>query len=87
LFSFICSNILKLAPNVLLYSAVQQLNVSILCNALAHFWDVCRFLAATSYLHLFILFLLNSTEMADSGKGKVLQNTGKFVSENRTEGW
>jgi len=25
--------------------------------------------------------------MADSGKGKVLQNTGKFVSENRAEGW
>nr|AEO27692.1 truncated DNA pol-epsilon [Drosophila melanogaster] len=24
--------------------------------------------------------------MSDSGKGKVLQNTGKFVSENRTEG-
>jgi len=43
-------------------------------------------LAANSYLHLFILFSQNSTEMADSGKGKVLQNTGKFVSENRAEG-
>lgn len=25
--------------------------------------------------------------MAESGKAKVLQNTGKFVSENRTEGY
>jgi len=65
---------------------VQQPNGGISHNALVHLREFADFWRQkVIYIYLFY-FHKNSTEMADSGKGKVLQNTGKFVSENRAEG-